>query len=93
MNKGISASKKIKDSAFKFNQSKYNKTLKKERSKFLKTSGQKAAPAVGDYIGSKISDKITSSLRVSENQEPEEPEEIIIPPDKRQQILDDLRLF
>ena len=97
MNKRISASKRIKDSASKLNQSKYGKALKKEGSKFLKTSGQKAlekaAPAVGDYIGSKIADKITFSLRVSENQEPEEPEEIIIPPDKRQQMLNDLRLF
>ena len=97
MNKGILASKRIKDSASKFNQSKYGKTLKKEGSKFLKTSSQKAlekaAPAVGDYIGSKIADKITSSLRVSENQEPEEEQERIIPPDKRQQILNGLRLF
>ena len=92
MNKGISASKKIKDSTSKFNQSKYGKALKKEGSKFLKTSVQKASPAVGDYIGSKIADKLTSSLRLSQNQEPEE-QEIIIPPDKRQQILNDLRLF
>ena len=35
MNKGISA-------ASKFNQSKYGKALKKEGSKFLKPSGQKA---------------------------------------------------
>ena len=90
MNKGISA-------ASKFNQSKYGKTLKKEESKFLKTSGQKSlqkpAPAIGDYVGSKIADKITSSLRVSENQEPQGEQEIIFPPDKRQQILIDLRLF
>ena len=38
IDKVISASKRIKDSASKFNQSKYGKTLKKERSKFLKTS-------------------------------------------------------
>ena len=90
MNKGISA-------ASKFNQSKYGKTLKKEESKFLKTSGQKAlekpAPAIGDYVVSKIADKITSSLRVSENQEPQEEQEIIFPPDKRQQILNKLRLL
>ena len=87
MNKGISA-------ASKFNQSKYGKTLKKEGSKFLKTSGQKAlekaAPAVGDYIESKIADKITS--RIPQKIE-EEQAEIIIPSDKRQQILNDLRLF
>ena len=91
MNKGISA-------ASKFNQSKYGKVLKKEESKFLKTSAQKAlekaAPAVEDYIGSKIAEKLTSSLKVSEKpQEVIEKEEIIIPLDKRQQILNDLRLF
>ena len=83
-----------------FNESKYGKILKKEGSKFLKTSGQKVAPAVGDYVGSKIADKITS-LKVSDNQEPqEEPksarlpeEEIIIPPGQRQKIINDLRLF
>ena len=68
--------------------------IKKEGSKFLKTSGEKAlekaAPAVGDYIGSKIADKITSKIP---REEMEEQEETIIPPDKRQQILNDLRLF
>ena len=87
MNKGISAAKK-------FNKSNYSKILKKEGSKFLKTSGQKAlekaVPAVGDYIGSKIADKLTSKIP---REEIEEPEEIIIPPDKRQQILNNLRLF
>ena len=76
MNKGILT-------ASKFNQTKYGKTLKKERSKFLKTSGQKAlekaAPAAGDYNGSRIADKITS--RRPQKIE-EESEETIIPPDK-----------
>ena len=46
--------------------------------------------------GSKIAGKITS-LKMSGDQEPqeelEEKQEIIIPPNKRQQIIDDLRLF
>ena len=45
--------------------------------------------------GSKIADKITS-LKVKDNQEPQEEiedEEIIIPPNKRQEIINDLRLF
>ena len=46
MSKGISASKRIKDSTSKFNQSKYGKILEKEGSKFLKTSGQKALKIV-----------------------------------------------
>ena len=47
-------------------------------------------------IGNKIADKITS-LGKSKNKEKEtkinETEEIIIPPEKRQQITDDLELF
>ena len=90
MNKGISA-------ASKFNQSKYGKTLKKEGSKFLKTSGQKAsekaAPAVGDLIGSKIAEKITSFKSKEKPEVIKEEQEIIIPAGKRQKILNDLRLF
>ena len=63
--------------------------IKKEGSKFLKTSGQKALekapPVVGDYIGSKSADKITSRERHAG--------EIIMPPEKRQPILKDLRMF
>ena len=50
----------------------------------------KSAEATGDLIGSKIADKITS-LKVKD-EEPQE-QEIIIPPEKRQQIISDLRLF
>ena len=89
MNKGISA-------APKFNQSKYGKILKKEDSKFLKTSGQKAlenvALAVGDYIGSKIADKITSLKGKPQEEIGEEAEEISNPPEKTQQILNYFRL-
>ena len=85
---------KVISAASEFNQSKYGKALKKEGSKFLKTSSQKAlekaTPAVGDYIGSKIANNITSKIPQTLD---EEPEEIIIQPDKRQQILNDLRLF
>ena len=48
---------------------------------------QKSAEATGDLIGNKIADKITSIGK------PKEIEEICIPPEKRQQIIDDLRLF
>ena len=48
---------------------------------------QKTAEATGDFIGNKIADKITSIGK------PKEIEEIYIPPEKRQQIIDDLRLF
>ena len=82
LNKGIAASKRIKDTAAsKFNQSKYVKVLKNQGTEFGKIAGKKiltkSAEATGDLIGSKIADKITS-LKVK---------------DKRQQILDDLRLL
>ena len=56
VNKGIAAAKR-------FNKSKYGKALKKEELKFAKTSGkqilEKAAPAVGNFVGNKIAaDKI-----------------------------------
>ena len=50
---------------------------------------QKTAEATGDLIGNKIADKITLIGKPKEK----ETEEIYIPPEKRQQIIDDLRLF
>ena len=45
-------------------------------------------------IGNKIADKITSTGKSKEKEKPREnPQEIYIPPEKRQQITDDLRLF
>ena len=75
-------------------------TTKKEGANFAKIAGkkivQKSAEATGDLIGNKIVDKITSlgksKNKVKENETNEE-EEMIIPPDKRQQIVNDLRLF
>ena len=49
---------------------------------------QKASEATGDLIGNKITDKITSISKPKEK-----PKEIYIPPEKIQQIIDDLRLF
>ena len=89
------------NSAKTFSNSKCGKkiidTAKKQGTNFAKTAGkrivQKSAEATGDLIGNKIADKITS-LGKSKNKETEnetnEPEEIIIPPEKRQQIIDDL---
>ena len=85
INKGIS-------SASKLNKSKYGKI----GNEFGKIAGKKiltkSAEATGDLIGSKIADKITS-FKSKPKEKIEEDEEIIIPPDKRQQMLDDLRLF
>ena len=41
LNKGISASKRIKNTAPKFNQSKYGKILKNQGSQFCKIAGKK----------------------------------------------------
>ena len=91
---GINDAKNFRD--------KYGKNLMDKKNKelillkqLLKNSS-KSAEATRDLIGNKITDKITS-LGKSKNKEKEneinEPEEIIIPPEKRQQIINDLRLF
>ena len=54
---------------------------------------QKTAEATGDLIGNKIADKITFIGKPKEKNEAKEIEEIYIPPEKRQQIIDDLKLF
>ena len=51
-----------------------------------------AKKATGDLIGNKIADKITS-IGKPEEKTKKKLEEIYIPPEKRQQIIDDLRLF
>ena len=48
---------------------------------------KKTAEGTWDLIGNKMANKITSVGK------PNETEEIYIPPEKRQQIIDDLRLF
>ena len=53
---------------------------------------QKTAEAIGDLIGNKIADKITSIGKPKEKEKTKVIEEIYIPPERRQQIIDDLRL-
>ena len=53
---------------------------------------QKNAEATGDLIGNEIADRITSIGKPKEKKT-KEIEEIYIPPEERQQIIDDLRLF
>ena len=68
---------------------------------FAKIAGKKvltkSAEAIGDFIGNKIADRITKSARNKEQKENdrimEETQEIIIPPEKREQIVKDLKLF
>ena len=52
---------------------------------------QKTAEATADLIGNKIADKITSVGKSKEKTK--KVEEIYIPSGKRQQIIDDLKLF
>ena len=57
----------------------------------------KSEEAIGDLIGNKIADRITKSARNREQKEDdrtmEETQEIIIPLEKRKQIIRDLKLF
>ena len=59
----------------------------------LKKSSKNCTAATGDLIGNKIADKITSIGKPKEKEKTKETEEIYIPPEKRQQIIDDLKLF
>ena len=56
---------------------------------------QKTVEGTWDLIGNKIADKITSigKPKEKEKEKPKEIEKIYIPPEKRQQIINDLRLF
>ena len=68
---------------------------------FAKIAGKKvltkSAEATGDLIGNEIADRITKSAKNKEQKEDdrimEETQEIIIPPEKREQIIRDLKLF
>ena len=53
----------------------------------------KTAEATGDLIRNKIADKILSWGKTKGKYKENEIEEIYIPPEKRHQIMDDLRLF
>ena len=68
---------------------------------FAKIAGKKvlhkSAEAAGDMIGNKIADRITKSSRNKAQKEDdrimEEIQELVIPPEKREQIIRDLKLF
>ena len=68
---------------------------------FAKTAGKKvlhkSAEATGEMIGNKVADRITKSTRNKAQKEDdrimEETQEIYIPPEKREQIIRDLKLF
>ena len=54
---------------------------------------QKIEEATGDLIGNKIADKIISVSKTKRKEKEDERPEIYKPPEKRQQIIDDLRFF
>ena len=58
-----------------------------------KRVAQKTAEATGDLIWTKIDDKITSLGKTKSKEKEDEIQEIYVPPEKNQQIIDDLRLF
>ena len=68
---------------------------------FAKIAGKKvltkSAEAIGDLIGNKIADRISKSAKNKEQKEDErimeETQGIMIPPEKREQIIRDLKLF
>ena len=68
---------------------------------FAKIAGKKvltkSAEATGDLIGNKIADRITKSSRNKDQKEDhrimEETQELIIPSEKREQIIKDLKLL
>ena len=68
---------------------------------FTKIAGKKvltkSKEATGEMIGDKIADRITRSSRNKAQKEydriMEETQELIIPPEKREQVIRDLKLF
>ena len=68
---------------------------------FAKIAGKKvltkSADAAGEMIANKITDRITRSSRNKTQKEDdrimEETQELVIPPEKREQIIRDLKLF
>ena len=65
---------------------------------FAKIEGKKvltkSAEATGDLIGNKIADRISKSARNKEDDRiMEETQEIMIPPEEKEQIIRDLKLF
>ena len=58
-----------------------------------KRVAQKTAEATGDLIGNKIAGQITSVGKTKSDDKAKKVEAIYIPPEKRQKIIDDLKLF
>ena len=103
-NIGNEYGKKIFDKSMDVSKKYGNKLLDNSLSAgkdFAKIAGKrmltKSAEETGDLIGNKIADRITRSTRNKAQKEDdrimEETQEILIPPEKREQIIRDLKLF
>ena len=72
-------------------------TVTKAKLDAIKTASKrvvlKTAEATGYLIGNEIADKVTSLGKTKSKEKEDERQEIYIPPEKRQQSIDDLRLF
>ena len=69
---------------------KYKKQLMDTKLESLKTASKKVIHKAGEFLGNKTADAVTRSK--DDNIEKQEPvEEIIIPPEKREGILNKLR--
>ena len=55
----------------------------------FKRAVKKTKEAIGNLIGNKIAEKITSLGKRKSKEQEEQKQEIYIPPEKRQQIIDD----
>ena len=86
----------------KYSQKVLDKATKKSMTDAIKTASRRAiqttAEATGDLIGNKIADKITKVSKTSQNNleavnsEEEIPKERNISPEKKEQIVDELKL-
>ena len=68
---------------------KYKKQLLDTGLDSLKTASKKVAHKTGEFVGNKIPDKIVKPKHVI-NENPRNVEETIIPPEKREKILNEL---
>ena len=57
------------------------------------TSSSKNCRTTGDLIGNEIADKITSLGKTKSKEKVDKKQELYLPPEKRQQIIDVLKLF
>ena len=54
---------------------------------------QKTAEAIADLVGNKVANKINSLGKTKSKEKEDEKQEVNIPPEKKQQIINNLRLF